>query len=71
MTKGLVTKTITDYSVPLTIGGITYVEPMSIGVDAKSDQTDNVFPLEKLLEDGYRIMMSDTALKIIPPRSYS
>jgi hypothetical protein len=70
-TRGPITKTIADYSVPLTIDGITYVEPMSVGIDAKSDQTDNVFPLEKLLEDGYRIMMSDSALKIIPPTSFS
>ncbi|MGB8934466.1 MAG: hypothetical protein WCC17_05105 [Candidatus Nitrosopolaris sp.] len=63
MTKGRITKTISNVSMPLKIGDITFVAPMS----AKSDLLYDVFPLEYLLEKGYKIEMNDTALKVIHP----
>jgi len=64
MTKDRITKTITNFSMPLRIGDTTLVAPMSVGVDAKSDLVYDVFPLEYLIENGYKIEMSDNALKI-------
>ena len=40
---------------------------LSVGVDAKSDLVYDVFPLEYLIENGHKIEISDTALKVIPP----
>jgi hypothetical protein len=41
-----------DYSSSFPFAGY---EHMSVGVDAKSDQTDNVFLLEKLLETDHSL----------------
>ena len=67
MTKGRITKTIANFSMPLRIGDITFVTPISVGVDVKSDLVYDAFSLEYLIENDYRIEMSDTALKVIPP----
>jgi hypothetical protein len=38
-TRGHITKTVTTYFMPLEIPGITYIEPMDVGADAKSVTT--------------------------------